>query len=94
MQTGRDGSPIRAATAAVFDGAPGRRTAPIHGSYSGVMRSATSRLRLGLLLILALAAVAAVVGRLRAPVGRHTEILPSIGGDTWPPVPVKDAGAA
>jgi hypothetical protein len=36
----------------------------------------------------------AVVGRLRAPVGRHTEILPSIGGDTWPPVPVKDAGAA
>ena len=25
-------------------------------------------------------------------VGRHAEVLPSIGGDTWPPVPVKDAG--
>ncbi len=68
--------------------------APVRGSYSGSMRSTSSRVRRGLLLVLVLAAVVAVVGRLRAPVGRHTEILPSIGGDTWPPVPVKDAGAA
>ena len=56
------------------------------------MRSTPSRLRRGLLLALVLAAVVAVVGRLRAPVGRHAEFLPPIGGDTWPPVPVKDAG--
>ena len=77
MQTGRDGSPIRAATAAVFDGAPGRCTAPIPSSYSGTMRSATSRVRLGMLLVLALAAAVAVAGRLRAPVGRHAE-TPSV----------------
>jgi len=37
--------------------------------------------------------IALVVARLRAPVRGHTEIVPTIGGDTWPPVPVKDAGA-
>jgi hypothetical protein len=52
------------------------------------------RVRRGLLLVLVLAVVALVVARLRDPVGRHTGVLPSIGGDTWPPVPVKDAGAA
>ena len=73
---------------------PGRGTTPIDGSYSGTMRSTTSRVRRGLLLAFALAVVVAVVGRLRAPVGRHAEVLPPIGGDTWPPVPVKGAGAA
>jgi hypothetical protein len=43
---------------------------------------------------LVLTTVALVVARLRAPVGGHPEIVPTIGGDTWPPVPVKDAGAA
>jgi len=47
------------------------------------------------LLVVALAAVVAlVVSRLRAPIGRHGDVLPSIGGDTWPPVPVKDVAAA
>jgi hypothetical protein len=58
------------------------------------MSSTSRRIRRGLFLALLLAAVAVVVSRLRAPVGRHAEVLPSIGGDTWPPVPVKDAGVA
>jgi hypothetical protein len=87
--------PVRRGVAERLATAPsGRDPTPIDGSYSGTMRSTSSRVRRGLLLTLALVVVAAVVSRLRAPVGRHAEVLPPIGGDTWPPVPVKDDGAA
>jgi hypothetical protein len=43
---------------------------------------------------LVLSVVALAVARLRAPAGGHTDRIPTIGGDTWPPVPTKDAGAA
>jgi hypothetical protein len=58
------------------------------------MRPTSSRVRRGLLLALVLAVAVVVVGRRRAPVGRTGGILPPIGGDTWPPVPVKDVGSA
>lgn len=56
------------------------------------MLSTSRRIRRGLILALLLTVATAVVSRLRAPVGGHAEVVPSIGGDTWPPVPVKDVG--
>ena len=58
------------------------------------MRSTSSRIRRGLPVTLVLVAVAAAVLRRSAPAGRHAELLPPVGGDTWPPVPVKDVGTA
>jgi hypothetical protein len=58
------------------------------------MRSTSARIRRGLLLAIVASAIALVVARLRAPAGGRTDIVPTIGGDTWPPVPIKDAGAA
>ncbi|HEY5109724.1 MAG TPA: hypothetical protein VII96_08980 [Acidimicrobiales bacterium] len=54
------------------------------------MRSAPSWIRRGLLVAL-LAAVAVVVARALGSGGADGGLLPAIGGDTWPPVPVKDA---
>ncbi|MGA2837634.1 MAG: hypothetical protein ABSF84_13650 [Acidimicrobiales bacterium] len=56
------------------------------------MRPTSSRVRRGLLFVLVLAAVGSVVVRLRGEVSHRTGVLPTIGGDTWPPVPVKQSG--
>ena len=53
------------------------------------------RLLRRLLLLAVLSAVAVLVGRrVAAGSGAGPEFLPSIGGDTWPPVPVKDVAPA
>jgi len=54
------------------------------------MHRSTTWIRGGLLLALAIAVVAGVTRRS----GTGTGLLPAIGGDTWPPVPVKDTGPA
>ena len=53
------------------------------------MRSAAKSIRRGLILAL-LAAVATAVARALGPGPGDDGMLPAIGGDTWPPVPVKD----
>jgi len=58
------------------------------------MSSSSSRIRRRVLLALLVAATVVVVSRLRSPAVGRSPRLPSIGGDTWPPVPVKDAGGA
>jgi hypothetical protein len=55
------------------------------------MRSAPSWIRRGLVLVL-MATVVAVVTRAFGSGGSGTGTVPTIGGDTWPPVPVKDPG--
>lgn len=57
------------------------------------MRHRTSRIR-GWLLIALVALVAVVVARALGPGGSGEGLVPAIGGDTWPPVPVKDARPA
>ena len=53
------------------------------------MRSTTPWIRRGLVLAL-LAALVVAVARALAPGHGDGGVLPAIGGDTWPPVPVKD----
>ena len=55
----------------------------------GSMRSAAKWIRRGLILAL-LAAVATVVTRALGTGPGDDGMFPAIGGDTWPPVPVKD----
>ena len=57
------------------------------------MRSTTPWIRRGLVLAL-LAALAVAVARVLAPEPGDDGVLPAIGGDTWPPVPVKDVRPA
>jgi len=44
-----------------------------------------------LVLALAVGGFIRLVGRLTGPAGSTGSVLPTIGGDTWPPVPVKEA---
>jgi hypothetical protein len=53
------------------------------------MSNTSSRVRRGLLIALVAVAVVAVA-RALGPGGPSDRLLPTIGGDTWPPVPVKD----
>lgn len=57
------------------------------------MSQTPPRIRRGLLVALALTAVVLLVARLRTPAGGRDALIPAIGGDTWPPVPVKNAGS-
>ena len=57
------------------------------------MRTRRRRVLLLVVLVLGAAAAALVARRHTAPSGR-AGFLPDIGGDTWPPVPVKDARPA
>jgi hypothetical protein len=54
------------------------------------MRHRSSWIR-GWLFVALVAAVAVVVARALGPGGSGDGLVPTIGGDTWPPVPVKDA---
>ena len=56
------------------------------------MRSAPPWLRHGLVVTLLVVVVSVVARALRS--GSHEGLVPSIGGDTWPPVPVKDVRPA
>jgi hypothetical protein len=56
------------------------------------MHSAPSWIRHGLLVALIVVVGTVVAQALRS--GSHDGPLPSIGGDTWPPVPVKDVRPA
>jgi hypothetical protein len=53
------------------------------------MPSSANWIRRGLVLVL-LAAFATAVARALEPGTGDDGMLPAIGGDTWPPVPVKD----
>lgn len=55
------------------------------------MHRAPSWIRRGLLVVLAAAGVL-VVARALGVTGSGDGLVPAIGGDTWPPVPVKDVG--
>ena len=55
------------------------------------MRSTLSWIRRGLIVAL-LAAGVLVIARALGPSGSDDGLVPAIGGDTWPPVPVKDVG--
>ena len=57
------------------------------------MSHSSTRLR-RILPVVVVAAVAVLVVRRRHAAGRGGDLLPSIGGDTWPPVPVKDTRPA
>ena len=53
------------------------------------MRHTPAWIRRGLLIAL-LAAIGLAVARALGPDGPEGGLVPTIGGDTWPPVPVKD----
>ena len=57
------------------------------------MRSAPFWIRRGLIVVL-LAVGAVVIARALGVSGSDDGLVPAIGGDTWPPVPVKDVGPA
>ena len=57
------------------------------------MRNAPKWIRRGFVLAL-LAAFATAVVRALGPGPGRDAIVPAIGGDTWPPVPVKDVRSA
>ncbi len=58
------------------------------------MRTPSHRVRRLLVLVLVVVVGAAAWRRTVSPAVGRPALLPAIGGDTWPPVPVKDAGAA
>lgn len=48
----------------------------------------------GLVVALVAGVTARVVSHLTDPASAGGQILPAVGGDTWPPVPVKDVRPA
>jgi len=60
------------------------------GTYHGGMTILRWTFR-ALVLALAVGGFIRLVGRLTGPAGSTGSVLPTIGGDTWPPVPVKEA---